>query len=67
MAIREQNGKFYAQLGTQSEFEIVAQTDREFFWMTVNARIELIKNADGKITKVVHYQNGQSIVAPKID
>jgi CubicO group peptidase (beta-lactamase class C family) len=67
LTIQEREGVFWAKLSGQSEAEIYPLSEKEFFWMAVNARIKFETNTHGEIIKVVHYQNGLKTVAPKIE
>lgn len=66
MVVREQDGKLFAQLSGQNEYEIFPKTKNEFFWMAVNASVKFIPDNTGVITQAIHYQDGQTIIAPKI-
>ena len=66
MVVREQDGKLLAQLSGQSENEIFPKSKTEFFWMVVNASVKFIPDSTGVITQVIHSQDGQTILAPKI-
>jgi hypothetical protein len=65
--IRELNGRLFAKLSNQSEFEIFPISSKEFYWMVVNARIKFESNAQGVIINAIHYQGGQKLKAPKIN
>jgi hypothetical protein len=50
----------------QSEAPIFAKSATEFAWKIVPASIEFIKDADGRVTKALHHQGGQTINVPKV-
>ena len=67
MTIRLENGKLTEQLTGQGEFGIFAEKVNFFFMKVVDAQIEFTKGSDGKIEKLVLYQNGREIPGKKIN
>lgn len=54
-------GHYYAQLTGEPKFEIIAESDTQFFLKDVDAQLEFQKDASGKVTEVVLHQAGQAI------
>ena len=55
---RKESGLF-AQLTGQMEFEIFAESPREFFYKVVDAQLTFEVGADGRATAVVLHQAGR--------
>jgi len=62
---REGDGLF-AQLATQSKFEIFPKSKDEFFWKVVDAQVTFVRNEKGEVIQAIHHQGGNEIKAPKI-
>ncbi|MBL7846786.1 MAG: serine hydrolase [Cyclobacteriaceae bacterium] len=56
-----ENGQLFAQATNQPKFGIYAESDTRFFLRVVDATVDFVKGADGKIEKLVLYQNGQAM------
>lgn len=67
MNVTVRNGKIYAQLTDQPEFEIFPSAKDEFFYQAVDARISFQRDKDGKVVGGVHRQSGRSFTVPKIE
>lgn len=50
----------------QAKVPVFAERENFFFLKVVDAQLEFIKGADGKIEKLILYQNGQQMPARKI-
>lgn len=57
----------FAQLTGQPKYQIHAKSATEFEWRVVPAGVVFAKDKDGKVTKAVHTQNGQTFDAPKLE
>ncbi len=62
-----EGGRVYAQLTNQSRFEIFPETETDFFWKVADAQVSFVKDANGKVIKVIHHQNGSTFSAPRIE
>lgn len=67
LTVTKEANHLYAQLGQQPRHEIFPTSDTEFFWKAVEAHVTFVKDKNGKVTKAVHHQNGQTIVAPRLE
>ena len=56
----------FAQLTGQPKYPIFAKSENEFEWRVVPAKVQFVKDGDGKVTKAIHQQNGATFDAPKI-
>ncbi len=56
-----ENGRLFAQATNQPKFGIYAESDTRFFLRVVEAQVEFIKTPEGKIEKLILYQNGQAM------
>jgi CubicO group peptidase (beta-lactamase class C family) len=66
MTVTKEGDHLYAQLGGQPRFEIFPRTETEFFWKVVDAQVTFVKDDQGKVTKAIHHQNGNTIDAPRL-
>jgi len=66
ITITLENGKLVSQATGQGKAELLPEKDDFFFLKIVDAQIAFIKGADGKIEKMVLYQNGRQIPGKKI-
>jgi len=64
--LRRDGGKLMAQLTGQEYYEIFPESETEFFYKIVNARITFNKDAGGKVQSLVLHQNGLDQTAKKI-
>jgi CubicO group peptidase (beta-lactamase class C family) len=67
MTVTKEGRHLYAQLAGQPRVEIFPASDTEFFWKVVDAQVTFVKDNQGKVTKAVHHQSGQTINAPKLE
>lgn len=63
--ITSELGQVYAQLTGQPRFEVYAESDLDFFYTVVEARIKFIKDESGAINKMILFQNGVEIEATR--
>lgn len=61
--ITTENGQTYAQLTGQPKVEVYAESELEFFYTVVAAKIKFVRDDKGTITKLVLAQNGKEIEA----
>ncbi len=66
ITIALKDGKLIATPTGQGTAALFAETDNLFFLKVVDAEVEFVKGGDGKIEKMVLYQNGQQIPGKKI-
>jgi CubicO group peptidase (beta-lactamase class C family) len=66
LTVKRDGDHLYAQLTDQPRYEIFPKSETEFFWKVVDAQVTFFKEADGKVTKAIHHQNGQTINAPRL-
>ena len=66
MSVTRDGPQLFAQLTAQPKFPIFAKSETEFEWRVVVANVRFVKGDDGKVTKAVHTQNGNTFDAPKI-
>jgi CubicO group peptidase (beta-lactamase class C family) len=63
--ITTDQNQVYAQLTGQVNAEIYPESELEFFYTVVEAKLEFVRNAKGKIDKLILHQNGRQQVAMK--
>jgi CubicO group peptidase (beta-lactamase class C family) len=61
ISIRQKEGKFYAQLKGQPEFEIFPESENTFFFKVADAQLEFIRDAGGKVTGLLIHQGGRTL------
>ena len=66
MTVTRDGDSVFAQLTGQPSFPIFAKSATDFEWRVVAAKVSFAKDADGKVTKAIHTQNGRTFDAPKI-
>lgn len=66
LTVTREGGRLFAQLTGQPKFELFAKSETEFFWKVVAAELTIEKDAEGKVTKATHHQNGHSMEVKKI-
>jgi CubicO group peptidase (beta-lactamase class C family) len=67
MTVSREGDHLFAQLTGQPKFEIFPSAPAKFFWKVVDAQVEFVKEAPGKVTKAIHHQGGRTFDAPKIE
>ena len=66
LTVSRDGSQLFAQLTGQPKHPIFPKSETEFEWRVVAAKVQFVKGDDGKVTKAVHTQNGNSFDAPKI-
>lgn len=66
LTVTRKETQLFAKMTSQPEAPIFAKSATEYAWRIVPASVEFIKNSEGKVTKAIHHQGGQTIEAPKI-
>lgn len=66
IAVTLENGKLMGQIAAQPKFEILAESETEFFIKAINAQITFVKNAQGQATGLILHQGGGNTPAQKI-
>ena len=65
LTISTENNQAFAQLSGQVKVEIYPESELEFFYTVVNAKLKFEKDENGRIKKVTLFQNGQQIEATR--
>ncbi|HLK28890.1 MAG TPA: serine hydrolase [Puia sp.] len=66
LTIALEDGQLTASAKSQGKAELFAEKENFFFVKMTDVQIEFTKNALGKVTKLIFYQNGQQLQALKI-
>jgi len=66
ITIAIEGGKLMGQLGGQSKFSLLAESETQFFSKDVNAQFIFIKGASGQITGLILVQAGANTPARKV-
>jgi Domain of unknown function (DUF3471). len=67
MTIIRDNGTLYLQLNDQEKQAMGARSETELFVKTVNVQFSFMKGADGRVTKAIFHQGGQTFEMPKLN
>jgi len=62
---REGN-RLFTQATGQPKFEVFAESETKFFLKVVDAQVEFVADADGKVNKMILNQGGQTMEAKRI-
>jgi uncharacterized protein YneR len=62
---REGN-RLFTQATGQPKFEVFAESETKFFLKVVDAQVEFVPDADGKVSKMILNQGGQTMEAKRI-
>lgn len=60
ITIRRKGARLFAQATRQNELPAYAESETKFFLKVIDAQIEFVAGADGKIEKLILHQNGRS-------
>ncbi|MEA2601737.1 MAG: hypothetical protein QOF89_2729 [Acidobacteriota bacterium] len=61
LTITREGDQLFAQATGQSKAELFPESETRFFLKVVDAQIELVKGADGKVTGLVLHQGGRDV------
>ena len=61
ITITREGDQIFAQATGQPKFEIFPESETKFFLKVVDAQIEFVKGADGKVTNLVLHQGGRDM------
>jgi CubicO group peptidase (beta-lactamase class C family) len=64
--VTKENNKLMIQPTGQQKAEIFPESETKFFLKVVDAQIEFVKDASGKVTGLIIYQGGQKLQAKKV-
>lgn len=67
LTITEEHDRLYAQATGQSQIELFAETETQFFITEVDAQITFIRDLQGYVKHLILHQAGQDITAPKLN
>ncbi len=61
LTVTVEDGRLMVQATGQQKLPVFAESDTEFFYKVVEARITFERDADGKVKRLVLHQNGQDM------
>jgi len=67
VTISRKGSGLQVQATNQPTVSIFAESDSEFFFKVVDAQISFVRDASGKVTKLVLHQGGMDQSAPKVE
>ena len=66
LTVTRDGDSVFAQLTGQPRFPIFPKNATDYEWRVVATSVSFSKDADGKVPKAIHTQNGTTFEAPKI-
>ncbi len=66
LTVTTEGDQIFAQATGQPRFEIFPSSETKYFLKVVEAQVEFVRGGDGKVEKLILYQNGQAMPANKI-
>jgi hypothetical protein len=67
LTVTREGDQLFARLVPGPKMEILPQSDVEFVWKELNARLTFVKDEQGKVTRAVLHQAGLTLEGPKIE
>ncbi|MDP3073228.1 MAG: DUF3471 domain-containing protein [Opitutaceae bacterium] len=64
--IRLKDGHLTTQLTGQRAHALLAESETKFFLTDLNAQIEFVRDANGRVTDLVMFQHGRSRKVPRV-
>lgn len=65
LVVSVENGQLMTQATGQGKIPLFAESETKFFPTGIDAEIDFVKDADGKVTNLVLHQNGHDMPAPR--
>jgi hypothetical protein len=65
LVVTVENGQLMTQATGQGKIPLFAESETKFFPVVIDAEIDFVKDADGKVTHLVLHQNGHDMKAPR--
>ena len=65
LVVTVENGQLMTQATGQGKIPLFAESETKFFPVVIDAEIEFVKDADGKVSNLVLNQNGHEMKAPR--
>jgi hypothetical protein len=66
LTIAREGDRLFAQRTGEDKHELFPASEIEFFWKDMDARITFIKGPTGKVTRAIHYREGDVMEAAKL-
>lgn len=66
MTVTREGDRMFIQATKQEKLEMFAEAENKFFLKIVDAQMEFVSDASGKVTKILVYQNGRQTEAKKV-
>lgn len=66
LVVTQEGNRLFTQATGQEKVEIYPESETKFFLKVVDAQLEFLSDASGKVTKAILYQGGQKFEAVKI-
>jgi len=65
LVVTVENGQLMTQATGQGKIALFAESETKFFPIVIDAEIDFVKDASGKVTQLVLHQNGHDMPAPR--
>lgn len=66
MDITCKDNKLFAQMSSQPSFRVYPESQKKFFYKIVDAQLEFVRDKEGKVEKLILFQNGTKFIAVKL-
>jgi CubicO group peptidase (beta-lactamase class C family) len=66
LTVTREGSHLFAQCTGEPKCEIFPESETDYFWKVAEVKATFVKDAAGKVTKVITHQNGKTFGAPKI-
>ena len=66
LAIRAESARLFVRGTGQPEFELFAESDNRFFMRFVDAQGTFLRDADGKVDRLLWHQGGRYQYCPRV-
>ena len=67
LAITKEGDRLFTEATGQGKFQIFPESETEYFLKVVDAQITFVKDADGKVSKLILHQMGRDLPAARVE
>jgi hypothetical protein len=67
MIVRRENERFLTQVPGQPAFEMLPESDHEFFMKAYEAEVSFITDGRGRATEMIIREDGENVYAKRIE
>jgi CubicO group peptidase (beta-lactamase class C family) len=67
VTVRRDGDRIFAQVTGQSNFEILPESELEYFYKVADAQLSFRRDGDGKVSRVILHQGGRDVPGKRLD